>query len=248
VSSGSGIGLKLIERTSNVEASLWRKYFIERKISYRDRLYVFHQDLAELIAKSEFRRRPRYGLDFEDFLQLATSGLLEAIDRFDPIRGKPFDAFARHRIKGAISDGIAKSSEAAAHYTFQRAQQNDRISSLIDKDEVVSNGYLGKLSDVVVGMAIGMLLEATALEQLSTSDPDPYECLALNEIKRAVLHSLSALPDPGRIVLRKHYLDGMPFTSIAQILNLTKGRVSQIHKEALGKLKTNFHKLDWEQS
>lgn len=247
MSPAAGSGFKLLERTSNVEASLWRKFYVEKRISYRDRLFTFHHHLAQRIAKSEFRRRPRYGLDFDDFLQLALSGLLEAIDRFDPLKGNPFGSYAQYRIKGAISDGVSRSSEASAHYSFQRAQQDDRLASLADGEGGLPAGSLGKLSEVVIGMAIGMLLEATALEHLSAPDPDPYECLALNDIKKVVFRGLSELPDPGGIVLRNHYLDGMSFTKIAETLSLTKGRISQIHKHALGTLRSNFHKLDWHQ-
>jgi RNA polymerase sigma factor FliA len=245
VSIEPSIGCKLVERDSNVEASLWRQFHVENKQSYRDRLFGFYQALTRSIALGEFRRRPRYGLDFDDFLQLALSGLLEAIDRFDPLRGSPFEAFARRRIKGSISDGVAKSSEGAAQYTFVRRQHSERIASLMAQNDLEQNTHLQKLSEVVVGLAIGMLLEASALDLVSTPEPDPYDCLAFNDMKRVVMHELSDLPDPGGLVLRRHYLDGIPFGTIAQSLNLSKGRISQIHKDALIALKAKFYQLDW---
>jgi RNA polymerase sigma factor FliA len=245
VSLEPSIGCKLVERDSNIEASLWRQFHVENQKSYRDRLFEFYQTLTRSIALGEFRRRPRYGLDFEDFLQLASSGLLEAIDRFDPLRGSPFEAFARRRIKGSISDGVSKSSEGAAQYTFVRRQHNERIASLMAQNDLQQNTHLQKLSEVVVGLAIGMLLEASALDVVSAPEPDPYDCLAFTDMKRVVMRELSDLPDPGGLVLRRHYLDGIPFGTIAQSLNLSKGRISQIHKDGLVVLKAKFYQLDW---
>ncbi len=194
------IGCKIVERRPNVEASLWRQFHIEKKQFYRDRLFAFYQNLTKSIAQSEFRRRPHYGLDFDDFLQLALSGLLQAIDRFDPLRGIAFKAFARQRIKGAISDGIAKSSEGAAHYTFMHRQHLDRLASLIAQDDPIKDTYVEKLGDVVVGLAIGMLLEASVLDLVASPEPDPYECLAFNDLKRTVMRELADLTDPGGLI------------------------------------------------
>lgn len=239
------IGLGLVTRPPNVEAALWRKFHIDKDIKFREQLFTFYQDFAVKIAKTEFRNRPCYGLEFEDFRQLANSGLLEAIDRFAPLRNIPFEAFARRRIKGSISDGIGQSSEHAAHYLHRRAQNSDRLKSLMEQTELRTQSAVDKLGDVVIGLALGLLLEASQVPDIRSDEPDPYESLALKEVGKHVLVQLKDLPDPDGLVLRSHYLDGIPFLNIAQTLSVSKGRISQIHRGALDKLKAKLQKLEW---
>jgi RNA polymerase sigma factor for flagellar operon FliA len=45
------------------------------------------------------------------------------------------------------------------------------------------------------------------------------------------------LDEPELSVIRQHYFEGVPFTQLALARGLSKGRISQIHRAALGKLK-----------
>jgi RNA polymerase sigma factor for flagellar operon FliA len=48
-------------------------------------------------------------------------------------------------------------------------------------------------------------------------------------LQREILH----LPEREQVILRKHYIEGVSFEDIAILLRLTKGRISQLHREAL---------------
>lgn len=64
----------------------------------RDRLVRRHMPLAERIA-GRFQRR---GVAYDDLVQTASVGLIHAVDRYDPDRGVPFEAFASPTITGEI--------------------------------------------------------------------------------------------------------------------------------------------------
>nr|WP_316640909.1 sigma-70 family RNA polymerase sigma factor [uncultured Roseateles sp.] len=56
--------------------------------------------------------------------------------------------------------------------------------------------------------------------------------------QRLALHAaLAELPEQQKKVIASHYLQGMQFERIAIHLNLTKGRISQVHKAALRSLR-----------
>jgi RNA polymerase sigma factor for flagellar operon FliA len=58
---------------------------------------------------------------------------------------------------------------------------------------------------------------------------------------------VDSLPPQDRMVLRSHYLQELPFDEIAAMLQLTKGRISQIHKQALQRLRVLMRdQADWE--
>src|SRR5262249_26536231 len=144
------------------EASLWRRLRFENEASCRERLFQHYQAFARRLALSELHRRPAYGLDRADFMQLAYGGLLEAIDRFDPLHGAPFSAYARRRIRGAISDGLSRSSEGAAQYNHARRLEIERLRSLDDPTAAKhGDDPIAQLSDIAVALALGFMIQSS---------------------------------------------------------------------------------------
>jgi RNA polymerase sigma factor FliA len=228
-----GRGLVLIVREACAEAALWRRFRFEAEANCRALLFERYAPLARKAARREWRRRPAYGLELRDFEHFAISGLLEAIDRFDPLRGAPFDAFARNRMRGAIADGANASSEAAAQYSFRRRIETERLRSLADnRDE---EDPIGALAEIAAGLAIGLVVEdgAKLLEQVPSPELSAYETHAWRDMQRDLLAALDALDEPSRTILHQHYLHAVEFAQLAKLLGLSRGRVSQLHRTAL---------------
>lgn len=229
-------GVSLVERPSRVEASLWRRLFFQRDEKCRQRLFRIHRNLAIVTARSQFRRRPAYGLERADFEQFAYEGLIESIDRYNPLRGVPFSAYARRRIIGAITDGLERSSEAGAQYGARRRAEAERVRSLRKS----SKDPLSELSDLVMGLAIGVVLEGTGMiepEDGICARPDAYVSLSWRQMETALEEEIARLPMSERLVVTEHYRHGVAFKEIAVLLGVTKGRVSQIHRAAVDRLK-----------
>ena len=73
-----------------------------------------------------------------------------------------------------------------------------------------------------------------------------YRGAALRQLRERVQHALAALPAQENFVLRSHYVQEIPFETIAGMLHLTKGRVSQIHKQGLLRLRGLVgERADW---
>lgn len=239
-----GVGLKLIERAGAVEASLWRRFRLGAEQACRLALFERYIDLARAVARGERRRRPAYGLDKHDFEQLAFSGLLEAIDRFDPLRGPRFAAYARPRIRGAIFDGIARSSEAGAQYTLRQRIEAERLRSLASDRDAAGEDYLKQLAELASGLAIGLIAERSG--RLGEPGPslDPYEGLAWRELKLNLSRKIACLPPAERAVIEQHYFNGVAFSEIARMMGLSKGRISQLHRSALLRVREGLKQLD----
>jgi RNA polymerase sigma factor for flagellar operon FliA len=236
-------GLGLVQRPVWVEASLWRRLRFENQTACREAIFSNYHELARRIASFEFRRRPMYGLERVDLEQLAFRGLLEAIDRYDPLRGAHFGAYARPRIKGAISDGLARSSEEGARYSERRRLERERMRSLAPSAQLAASDPLSALTDLAVGLALGFLLEDTAgLDGSVSAEPviNGYQSVGWNELQVCVLEEITRLPQAERTVLEQHYLKGVSFTLIAEMLSLSKGRISQLHRKALEKIRARL--------
>lgn len=241
----AGAGLAILRKPREVEASLWRRFRFEHDVACRMALFESYRDLARAAAFAEYRRRPAYGLERQDFEQLAYGGLLEAVDRYDPLRGTPFSAYARLRIRGAISDGLARSSERGAEYAYRRRVELERLRSINAGRPEPPEDAVAELADLAVSLAIGFAAEDASLwwagASLAAPQLDAYESVAWRETQLGVLKEIERLPENERIILQQHYLKGVSFANIAEMLGLTKGRISQLHRSALRRVRERLH-------
>ena len=201
-----------------------------------------HLGFARQIARRRFLDRTGGDIEFPDLCQLAYAGLLEAIDRFDPDHGASFRTYASRRISGSILDGIAKMSEVREQISFRNHARSERVRSLGDFDAPPrsTSSAMQALMDLAVGLAIGFMLEGTGLftpEDQSDARANAYESLAWKQTINRVVSEIAQLPEREAAVVRHHYLSGLTFDQIGALLGVTKGRVSQIHKAAIDRLR-----------
>ncbi len=123
-------GIDMVARPERVEAALWR-HALHDLAAARDGLFSYYVRFARAIARERFLARRAGNHELGDVEQLAYEGLLQAIDRFEPLRSVPFQAFARPRIFGSISNGLGKYSEAAANSSYHRRTERERLQSLM---------------------------------------------------------------------------------------------------------------------
>lgn len=233
---GARSGLDVVVDPLRVEASLWRRFRFEDDARARQRLFDRYFVLARAIAGRLFRQRAADRIERGDFDQFACEGLLQAIDRYDPLRGVPFGAYARRRIAGNIADGLATMSEIGAQLGFRHRLEQERLRSLTADDA----DPLAALSELVVGLALGLMLEGTGMiasDDAADVRPNAYETLAWRETQAILIDEVGRLPDREGVVVRQHYHHGLPFVQIAHLLDVSRGRVAQLHRAALDRLR-----------
>jgi RNA polymerase sigma factor for flagellar operon FliA len=229
------------ERDDSVTAvaALWSTFGIVRDPATRDALIAHYTPFARHLAARLFRLRADDSVPFADYFQYARVGLVEAVDRYDPAREASFETFSTYRIRGAVLNGLGKESELAAQRAYWRTQVQERIDSL--KSEAFANGQptLDDFVDLTVGLAIGVLLDPEPDEELpDISIPaNPYAGTELAGIRRIVCEAVEQLPDRERMLVVRHYFKQEEFQTIAAELGITKGRVSQLHSAALGRIR-----------
>jgi RNA polymerase sigma factor for flagellar operon FliA len=235
-------GIDMVVRPARVEASLWRRLRFEAEGECRETLFNRYVALARLLARRQGRRHATLRADRGELEQFAFEALLQAIDRYDPLRGIPFIAFARRRILGAIADGIARLSEVGAQLRVRRRLEQERLRSLVaaESEPAPSDDALARLSELTMGLALGLMLEGTGLfagEDEADPGPSPYETLEWRQVQTRLAREVNRLPAKEAAVIRQHYNHGLSFAQIAQLLQLSRGRVSQLHGAGLGRLR-----------
>ncbi len=219
------------------EEKLWHSVYYHKDSNIRLQLIDHYLSLANKLAGKYFSSRPDDTVEFSDYYQFAVVGLIESVDRYVPGGSSSFPTYASYRIKGAILNGLEKASENRQQIAFKSRVRKERVISIVEGVETFSDQDLfSQMVELTVDLAIGYMLEDSGLGTGIDADPGDatMNYYGLNELKSNLDQVVSLLPERERKILTYHYYYQMNFESIAEILNISKGRVSQIHKRLLG--------------
>jgi RNA polymerase sigma factor for flagellar operon FliA len=223
------------------EAELWGAVRSGASSAAREALFSHYAGFARQIAARHFRNRARSDLDLQELRQLAYAGLLEAIDRFDPTRGVPFRGYAARRIGGSVLDGVAHASELREQIAFRNRVRAERTRSLMhaDTDRLSSSEAMQALAEIATALALGFMLDSGLAASGETADrsPSAYEGVAWKETVQRLTIALETLPAREHLIVQQHYINGVSFELISELVGLSKGRVSQLHKSAMTRLR-----------
>ena len=229
------------------ESELWAALARDPRSEARERLIQLHLPFARIVAAKLYAGRGRDDVEFGDYLQLATIGLLECVDRYDAKRTATFRTYAGHRVTGAVLNGLRSMSEGREQASLRKRLMQARHESLVDAELPPRDptAIFESLARVAVGLAMGYLLEDSGMirdEEGTTADQN-YRSIELRQLQRRVRAILENLPERERDIVRHHYLQQVPFETIAAMMGVTKGRVSQLHRRALDMLRDETRKV-----
>lgn len=224
---------------------LWQRYELSRNVEDRDSLVTRYGELARINAAKFYRDRQVSGLEFADFHQYALLGLIEAIERFDSGRGASFATYAVYRIRGSILNGIEKHSEQQQQIVHRSRLLAERTRALADSVASEAVDPFLQLAEIAIGSAIGMMLDNSLMYQSQdvAYEHNVYHRQEVADLSRVLSGLVDGLPESERKVVRYHYFQQMPFDEIATRLALSKGRISQLHRQALHRLHLNYDAL-----
>jgi RNA polymerase sigma factor for flagellar operon FliA len=228
------------------EDQLWQLFIMDHEPAVRQALIRLHMELARKIAASLYVQRVHNDVEFQDYLQYARVGLMESIDRFDPLREASFSTYASYRIRGAILNGI----EHATEHTSQREHRRrvhvqERLVSAREREENDSTDSLSEMVDITIALALGYVLEDSGLWRSLDEDPDtdPYKTYEFKRLRERMSLIVKALPEREQLIIKYHYFDHMEFIEVGELLGLSKGRISQLHNRALRLIREAYARL-----
>lgn len=214
----------------------------------REALVARYLPYAKAVAAKLYSRRPHDDVEFDDYHQLAIVGLMESIDRYSPDRGTRFTTFAMSRIRGAVLSGLERLTERRQQAAFRRRVLKERLetfSGAASQPDPMT-GLLDQLEEIGVGMALGLIMEGTGMVVgTDHSLPgDAYAQVELQSVRQRLWDRVKHLTEREREVVQRHYGDGERFEAVARSMEVTKGRVSQLHRQAVNRLRALMHSED----
>jgi RNA polymerase sigma factor FliA len=214
----------------------WRAWRDESSLDARNALIEHYLGLARGVAASLYRLRTDNSVAFDDYQQYGRMGLMQAVERFDPGVGIPFEAYAARRVRGSILNGLGKESEVLAQRASRASQERDRLRSL--REGAAEVNKLDRLIHVTLTLAIGAILDGEFTEPVDDSPTgNPYAATEFSQLSARAWRLMEQLPEKERWLMQRHYGEGVEFQHIAEELSISKGRVSQLHAQALARLR-----------
>jgi RNA polymerase sigma-B factor len=218
----------------------------------RAELIERHLPLARGLA-SRYRYTPQ---PFEDLVQVASLGLVKAVDRFDPQRGSPFASYAVATILGEIKRHMrdvgwavhlpravkervlaAERAERALSPRLGRAPTAQELAAEAGMSaEEVLEALSARLAHDAVPLdppAPGEVAPAPAAAALTVSD----QRLEAADDRLSLSSALRTLPPRERAIVRLRFIDGLTQTEIAERVGLSQMHVSRLLRSALETLR-----------
>jgi len=237
----------------------------------RESLIVEYAPLIRFIAQKIAARLPA-NIELDDLISSGVIGLMDAIDKYDCSRDNKFKTYAEFRIRGAILDEL-RAQDWVPRSVREKAKQLERAYAKIEQqkgrqatdDEVCE--ILGvnqtELNDLITQVRGISLLSVDDIGNLSKADKrslhglneglgmssksgNPLGEITVAHIKKIISDAIGELPEKQRLVLSLYYYEDLNLKEIGRVLDVTESRVSQLHTQAVLKLKARL-KNHWDE-
>jgi RNA polymerase sigma factor for flagellar operon FliA len=187
-------------------------------------------------------------LDFEDLVMVGIIGLIDAMNKFKEEKKNQFKTYAEFRIRGEIIDELRKQdwmtrSERTKQKKYTRAKRNltEELGRNPTSDEVTNvlhfkSNDMVRLEQYESGDTIKPYVEGETVGQGSLVSVE-FENYSL---KKTLSVILDELPKTMRLIVTLKYFEDLNFHEISSVVNLSEGRICQLHAEALEMLKEHL--------
>lgn len=220
-----------------------RGYQQQNKPSVEEQLKQ-HAPLVRKIALQVASRLPR-NVQLDDLIQEGMLGLLDAINRYEPKPGASFETYAKARIRGSIYDSLREDDVIPRHVRdklnlIERTAEELRQALGRPPEDVEIAQHLGMSLDdyfAVLDSAMSITVVDEELPDVIDESADQMRQLAQKQLAARIEEKLRELPERERMVLALHYQQDLSFREVAYVMELTPGRISQLHTQALVRLR-----------
>lgn len=211
-----------------------------------------HTKLVNKIAYHLMARLPASVL-VDDLVQSGMIGLLEAARNFDSGKGASFETFAGIRIRGAMLDemrrgdwvprSVHKNSRDIANAISEVEKRNGlsaKESEIAAQLQVTLPEYQQMLHDVNCAKLVAyedLAGSEEGLNELSVERDSTFQEVCNNQFSSKLVTMIKELPEREALVLSLYYDEELNLKEIGMVLDVSESRVSQIHSQALHRLK-----------
>jgi len=253
-------------RLTAVEAEgLWRAWKTQGDQRSRDRLVLSYAPMVRYLASRKVRELPTH-CELDDLISCGLVAVIEAIDRFDPVKGATFEQYAWMRVTGAIVDelrrldrvsrssrGLARSIERAQDSWLTRDGRQPSEAELAEELQIEVRELRDTLSELDRAHVLSLSSPSGRGEDQQTElgetiaaseQADPLRAVLASERSAQFRAAVATLSEREREVLSLVHIQNLQGAEVGLMLGVTESRVSQILASARRKLRAELDSYD----
>jgi len=194
-------------------------------------------------------------VELGELISAGTLGLMEALGKFQPKLGIRFETYAENRIRGAMLDELRK-LDWFPRSLRQRVRQLDGLMRDFEQqhgrsptEEELQHASGLQLKEVRQGLEalqnqfclpLDIIQENLSHDSGLADAGEPFQSAATQEMVSRVASLIDTLTPREKLVLSLYYSDELNMRETAEVMGITEGRVSQLHSQALCRLRREF--------
>jgi len=191
----------------------------------RKEIILENLPLVKKVASKIYRRLPEGTVEFEELVNVGVIGLMKAVDKYDETKAK-FSTYAYIKIRGEILDFLRKLDPLPRN--LRNKIKNSDWEDV--KEEAV---FFLSIEENLFRNSDGIKVKDT----LASTVPDPEDEVEKKERMELLSKAIGKLSEKEQLVLQLIFVEELDLKSVAEILNISVSRVSQIKTSALKKLR-----------
>ena len=202
--------------------------------------------------------RVKSAVEIEDLIQIGMYGLVTAAQNYVVKEGVSFASYAGIRIRGEIVDHLRRNSNLcrttiqmqqkynASFEKLSRQLQREPKNSEIAKDMGLETSELDNWEQAFAAnthQSLDSVYDEFSI-WFASNDQSPEDELSDTELRENLVEALKTLPEREAMLVQLYYVEELNVYEIAEVLEITTGRVSQIKKSAISRLREFIQKID----
>jgi RNA polymerase sigma factor for flagellar operon FliA len=241
---------------------LWREWKELGKPEAKQALIEAYLPLVDYVSGRMSIGLPKT-VSREDLASYGVLGLIDATEKFDYQRGLQFETYASWRIRGAIIDGLrqgdwvprsvrekAKKIEEAYQKLEQQYMRSVTDAEMSEYLQVSESEFQQMLQDIAITTVCSIdepIREEEAETRLSLlvdeKSKNPEYKVDEFFLKETLAKAIERLTEKERIVISLFYYEDLSLSEIAEVMNLSPSRISQLHSKAILRLRGALGRL-----
>lgn len=221
----------------------------------RNRLLEYYLPIVRYTAEKLHQKLPGE-IDVDDLISSGIFGLMDAVEAFDISRGVKFETYCAQRIRNAILDEL-RTLDWVPRVVRSRATKLSAAQSKLEAQlgRKPTNKELAKQLGLSMQEFRNLQRDANAASFVSLShnsfdassskdvreidfleerrSPNAFRAVQREDLKEFITHGLSRAE---RLIVILYYFEEMTMKEIAEHLEMSESRVSQMHSAIMAKL------------
>ena len=202
--------------------------------------------------------RVKSAVEIEDLIQIGMYGLVTAAQNYVVKEGVSFASYAGIRIRGEIVDHLRRNSNLCRTTIQMQQKYNSSLEKLsrklqrepknneIAKDMGLEESELDNWEQAFAAnthQSLDSVYDEFSI-WFASNDQSPEDELSETELRENLVEALKTLPEREAMLVQLYYVEDLNVYEIAEVLEITTGRVSQIKKSAISRLREFIQKID----